>query len=779
MQDRSHKNTIVCAIENRDIALIKKLVQSGIDLTIPVDENRTPIKYAEKLGYWNCVEAIAQSRTAGKSNAHDPDDQYGSVLLSAVEAQLVDTVRILLKANSPVNWNRPTTGYNVLHLAVLNNNIEIVKLLLLHDSYLINKKDKDKKTAIELAAEHNHWAVVDYIALHCNDKDGEANFGSALVYAIQADRLTTVKYLLDANATLNWRSIASKNSPLHEAVINNNISMITLLLQYGANSSKMNINNQTPIELACHLGHWDCAKQLMNGKQFTFVNRRGSSKALIQAVRASQYQLVSYLIKAGAVRSELSKEDSNSPLHIAVNQNDMTLVKLLYKDGRIMTCCNQDGKTAIELASEKQQWKMVEFFLKAEIDIDKHDIQQFYNKAHYKQVLLNSIKYNNYYIADHLLKKHISCDETDGKHGYIALYYAIKHNNVIMLSLLLSYGANPEIRNSSGQSMYDLAFSQDDKRCYELLIEHQKTHCNTSAECDKMVQYLQSLQDDLMNKSWKVKDSLLHWSYDADWKEGIPKHVIKMLNTLKIMKTKDMTKDMTNPEVIFNIYDRLLSILYRIKPSSCRHPETMQFYKEKKRELIDLISRQSILRATTSYCVMNQFSPVSLQAHLENIPYQNIVPLKELIHLSPSYQETISKIQATNIEAVNTETLPVLSPTHLYPVLPDTILYGNSTVSSCHTATTNPCDQLISLPTTLPTTLPTIDNTLSGEPVKSYDRVTVNTEGTINHYFPEVPKFISFFPPSVSSSRNHQAILNDETVEKPSIMNKTLALVPS
>jgi ankyrin repeat protein len=88
------------AVTNKNITLLKLLIDKNADLTAENKNNVTPLELAASSGFWDGVELlVASGKTDTKDKAH-----YGLALLEAVKAGKSDIVKVLIKANALLPW---------------------------------------------------------------------------------------------------------------------------------------------------------------------------------------------------------------------------------------------------------------------------------------------------------------------------------------------------------------------------------------------------------------------------------------------------------------------------------------------------------------------------------------------------------------------------------------------------------------------------------------------------------------------------------------------------
>lgn len=160
------------AVRNRSTTMIKLLFPfNPIGLTRTNEDNRTPIQLACELSYWDCVEAIAESKRTDSAD----QARYSTALSRIIDEdrfrilhkdtrQRFRAARILLEAGASPNAAssyKPfeLLGDRCLHVAVRNDNKKMIALLLSFGAD-INAKNKTQ-TPAELATSLNRTCLTD------------------------------------------------------------------------------------------------------------------------------------------------------------------------------------------------------------------------------------------------------------------------------------------------------------------------------------------------------------------------------------------------------------------------------------------------------------------------------------------------------------------------------------------------------------------------------------------------------------------------------------------
>ena len=224
-------------------------------------------------------------------------------LLVAISNNDIIAVNNLLKENVSANF-KYEEGYSPLHLAVLNNNIDILKMLL-------EQKDIDKEIKLD-----NEAYLVDY----------------------------------------NW--FVGGYTPLLLASLIGNVTATSMLIDAGADIyAKDSVDGAEAIHIAAANGRDDVVMVLLS-KDKRLVNERDDDRETFGLETplhwASSNNLYSTVVLLVENDSDLKAENTmgNTPLHHAINSNaDIKLIKyLIDKDKSLLKIKNKEGKTPIDIA---------------------------------------------------------------------------------------------------------------------------------------------------------------------------------------------------------------------------------------------------------------------------------------------------------------------------------------------------------------------------------------------------------------------------------------------
>ncbi|OHS93014.1 hypothetical protein TRFO_40664 [Tritrichomonas foetus] len=193
LRDKENQTPLHIACEKGLIEVVSSLVkvcQSSL-VVKDIKRNMTPAEIAVKNGFSEIVELFLDIPTV----LITPEMLFTAVLVNNVDIVrlFLNQKRVYLNNRSKFNGNTP------LSQSILNNNIEIMKLLAKQSLIDINAKNQDGTTALHIACRDGKTEIVEFlikqefIDINMKDKDGS----TPLHLACEFDHIDEVKILLD------------------------------------------------------------------------------------------------------------------------------------------------------------------------------------------------------------------------------------------------------------------------------------------------------------------------------------------------------------------------------------------------------------------------------------------------------------------------------------------------------------------------------------------------------------------------------------------------------
>ncbi|AXK60905.1 ankyrin repeat domain-containing protein [Candidatus Chromulinivorax destructor] len=165
-----------------------------------------------------------------------------------------------------------------------------------------------------------------------------------------------------------------------------------------------------------------------------------------------------------------SKKKYDKPiLHQAINCDNITMVQFLLDLQADLNMQDEQGDTPIHLAIKNNNKPVIQLLLEKDIDV---------NIPNNKNItpLYSAVKLDEDSIVESLLKKGASVDQEidDDYQVFTSLWQAVKNSNIMIVDLLLSYGADPNLGSTSNCNLLYTAIQRTD---YEASLEYIALGC--------------------------------------------------------------------------------------------------------------------------------------------------------------------------------------------------------------------------------------------------------------------------------------------------------------
>jgi ankyrin repeat protein len=223
------------------------------------------------------------------------------------------------------------------------------------------------------------------------------------------------------------------------------------------------------ITLAIQKNNWNLFTSLLRNKA-EVNNQSSTSNALIEAVRQDNLNMVAALINAGA---DVNKATDNKfggyiPLHEAILKENLEIVKALIKGGARLNTPDQWGKTALEVAIQKDLWpeqlNMIKTLIDAGADVNSRGIPG-------TTPLYEAASYLSLEIVQALLAAGADVNMPT-RWGQTPLYGAVNSGRLEIVNALIAAGADVnQIDRRNGDTPLITAMYKDDLAIFNALIQ--------------------------------------------------------------------------------------------------------------------------------------------------------------------------------------------------------------------------------------------------------------------------------------------------------------------
>lgn len=158
-----------------------------------------------------------------------------------------------------------------------------------------------------------------------------------------------------------------RQTPLHLAVITQQVNMVEVLLQAEADPAALDRNGQTALHLCCEYDQADCLSLLLSHPSSSTcleIRNYEGLTPLHLAVLRSHKDLATMLLNAGADINAMDIKSGQSPLMQAVESNNANMVHFLIENSCDVNSQSYSGNTALHCACGRGQVDTVRLLLK-------------------------------------------------------------------------------------------------------------------------------------------------------------------------------------------------------------------------------------------------------------------------------------------------------------------------------------------------------------------------------------------------------------------------------
>src|SRR5665213_4615239 len=390
------------ASRNGDVEVMRVLLDAGAQATRWHPEGETPLMAASRTGKVDAVQLLLDRGSF--VNAADPYQEETALMWASAEGQL-DVVKTLLAAGADPNLkahistittrshaDHPSGGFTALMFAVRNGHEDVAKALIAGGADLkltnadgasaaivaiVNDRFDLAKELIDLGSDPNDGSLFFAVDMHDATTDMRAHDGSRLQpnHPNKMTALSLVKALLDLKADVNKPFIGAlhsttlccgasiNSSPFYRAATAADVEVLKLMLapRTSANAAKIewspaeikpkdgkgpgrpNPNaGRTPLMAAIKGGQ---GAPIAGGPGFTRIGppvfREPGSRDPLEAIQ---------LLLAAGANPNVKAADGSTPLHQAVQEEHVGMIRALAAAGGKLDAVNKDNLTPLLLA---------------------------------------------------------------------------------------------------------------------------------------------------------------------------------------------------------------------------------------------------------------------------------------------------------------------------------------------------------------------------------------------------------------------------------------------
>jgi len=393
-QDIGGLSLLQFAVVGCQMEIVDYLIAKGCNVNSKASDGETALHLAAN-GNSKGQEMVQRLIAAGALVEAKDNNNCTPFFYSAKGFSDLGAAQVLLEHGADINIQRKRDGYTALHRAAQAGNMKMIAWLIARGAD-VNRRKEDGGTPLSVAMNKDRLDAVRYLIEHgadinCRDQHSQ----TPLHYAAGRGIKEIVEVLINKGTAINSRTNTDL-TPLHVAVLRSRKDIVEMLLRNGADITVQNSSGLTATGMAKMNGETEIVELLSNrarqldpkaeimtfcdyaaigdtekiksliaaGQDVNTKNKDGESAFLWASVKGHR-EVVELLIQNGADVNFKSQSGIRwTPLLIACRYGQKEIVELLLANGADINVKNNEGSTALDIASQRGYTEIVELLKK-------------------------------------------------------------------------------------------------------------------------------------------------------------------------------------------------------------------------------------------------------------------------------------------------------------------------------------------------------------------------------------------------------------------------------
>jgi len=504
-------------IQKNRIDLLKLLIANGLDINKKYENGKTILIYAlEKRNITIVHYLIGCNADVNSLNNYIIKEIISEDKLDLLKFFVANHLNIESKEstdNNKIIYQFDLTEENDsikkhmnnifgINASLKNNKIEIINPIIQKDEldllkmiipgYLdVNTKDENGNTPLIYAIQAQNISIIKYLIDQKADLEIVNKSIKILENIVKDNNLDLLKYLINQKLDIINAKDFEKNTLLIYAVRYENESIINYLLEKGARTDDLKIDIDIELfEKILNLKHPELFDILYNNNNIDVNKKNDAGKTMLHyAIECGNEQIIEYLMNCGAKISNIEKEI----LECLKRSHNLNVLKILIANNFDINMEDQYGKTLLNYAILDGDEAIINDLINCGAYIRNFDteiinsLKNCYNLSvlkiltdngfninmedeYGKTLLIHAIQEDAFNIVKDLIENGADANKED-RDGNTPLIAAIKNENVEIVEYLLGHDAFKNVENEYGDTPLILSIKIGSDRMVKCLIE--------------------------------------------------------------------------------------------------------------------------------------------------------------------------------------------------------------------------------------------------------------------------------------------------------------------
>ncbi|XP_046347295.1 ankyrin repeat and KH domain-containing protein mask-like [Haliotis rufescens] len=340
---------MMCAVSEGRIKAMKLLLAKGADVSL-VDDTGENILHEACLG--GHVEIVEYVLSLEKVDIEQKGNYGRTPVMKAAEMGYREVLDVLVSKGGDTTAV-DDKGNNILHVACIGGNVDMVKHVLAEDR--INSKGQYGRTPVMMAACCRHRKVVEVLENKGADISIVDNDGNNILHmACIGGNVDVVKYVL----TLDAVDINSKGqygrTPARMADFRKHREVFDLLMGKGADLSQVDDQGDNILHMVCLEGHLELVKDIITNNRVDINSRGRYGRTPVMKAAEKGHKEVFIFLMINRSDVFLKDDHDNNILHMACLGGNLEMVQYIVSLCNMVEDINsrgQYGRTPLLMAA--------------------------------------------------------------------------------------------------------------------------------------------------------------------------------------------------------------------------------------------------------------------------------------------------------------------------------------------------------------------------------------------------------------------------------------------
>jgi ankyrin repeat protein len=323
------ENETLDAAAEIDLQVIDLLIRKGIDVDARNKKGVTPLHSAARSGSYDMVAKLLDVGADPRLVTLDGNN----VVHVAVLGKNTEVINLFLTKGLDVNSSN-NQKETPLHFAGRSGHMSVINFLL-EKGARIDSVSAKKETTLHWAVRSGSCEIVEFFIDRGLDIDSaNSEEETALLLALKMQNIDVIKLLLARGASRKDSKVVYEAAQLADS------KLMNLLLSEGFCINVANDRGETALHLAAQEGSVDAAVFLIENEAFVDVFTHDNISPLHLAVYRGSLQFVRFLLRKGVDLTRVDVRNEKYPLHEAVEdgQLDETLLRKMTIRIHLQNC---------------------------------------------------------------------------------------------------------------------------------------------------------------------------------------------------------------------------------------------------------------------------------------------------------------------------------------------------------------------------------------------------------------------------------------------------------